>query len=75
MFEAAELGRKVSREEFDQREPVLHAQLLEIQRELNSVVEARREAVGHGRCLHPLPSVTSRRWPRRHGGHDPARRG
>ena len=54
MFEAAELGRKVSREEFDQREPVLHAQLLEIQRELNSanvpvvVVVSGVEGAGKG---------------------------
>jgi len=34
MFEAAELGRKISREEFEKIEPVLHTSLLEVQRQL-----------------------------------------
>ncbi len=34
MFEAAELGRKVSKREFDEREPDLHAGLLDVQRRL-----------------------------------------
>ena len=34
MFEAAELGRKVSKHEFDEREPELHAGLLAVQRRL-----------------------------------------
>ena len=33
MFEAAELGRKLSKEEFDEAEPELRAKLLQAQRE------------------------------------------
>ena len=32
MFEAAELGRTVSKTEFDEREPELHLNLLDVQR-------------------------------------------
>lgn len=34
MFEAAELGRKVSKKEFNEAEPLIHTQLLEVQRKL-----------------------------------------
>ena len=32
MFEAAELGSKISKEEFEKREPSVHQELLELQR-------------------------------------------
>ncbi len=34
MFEAAELGRKVSKSDFDEREPTVHSELLMVQRRL-----------------------------------------
>ena len=34
MFEAAEVGHKVSKEEYKKREPELHTRLLQIQRKL-----------------------------------------
>jgi len=34
MFETAELGRKISKKEFSETEPLLHTKLLEIQRAL-----------------------------------------
>lgn len=54
MFEAAELGRKVSREEYDAREPELHAGLLAAQREIRAagtpviIIVAGVEGAGKG---------------------------
>ena len=60
MFEAAELGRKVSKKDFDIQEPQLHTQLLEIQRELRHsnipviVIVSGVEGAGKGAVVNRL---------------------
>lgn len=57
MFEAAELGRKVSKKEFDAREPDLHTALLEAQRRLRDadfpviVIVSGVEGAGKGEVV------------------------
>jgi AMP-polyphosphate phosphotransferase len=60
MFEAAELGRKVSKTEFDKIEPELHTSLLSIQRELMQtnipviVIVSGVEGAGKGEVVNCL---------------------
>jgi polyphosphate:AMP phosphotransferase len=60
MFEAAELGRKVSKKEYKEREPELHTQLLEVQRQLRSaklpviVIVSGVEGAGKGAVVNRL---------------------
>ncbi len=57
MFEAVELGRKVSRNEFDAREPDLHARLLDVQRQFRDadfpviVIVSGVEGAGKGEVV------------------------
>ncbi len=60
MFEAAELGREISKREFKKREPVLHTRLLEVQRELRGstspviVILSGVEGAGKGEVVNRL---------------------
>lgn len=60
MFEAAELGRKVSKGEYKEREPELHTQLLDIQRELRAanlpvvIIVSGVEGAGKGQVVNCL---------------------
>ena len=60
MFEAAELGRKVSKKEYKEREPELHTQLLEVQRQLRSaklpviIIVSGVEGAGKGAAVNRL---------------------
>ena len=60
MFEAAELGRKISKKEFDEAEPVLHTKLLEVQRQLRKtnipviVIVSGVEGAGKGAVVNRL---------------------
>ncbi|MEQ8234089.1 MAG: polyphosphate:AMP phosphotransferase [Gammaproteobacteria bacterium] len=57
MFEAAELGRKISKQEFEAREPTLHAGLLGVQRRLREadfpvvVIVSGVEGAGKGEVV------------------------
>ena len=60
MFESAELGRKISRTEFDKLEPELHTNLLTIQRELRGtkipviIIVSGVEGAGKGEVVNQL---------------------
>jgi polyphosphate:AMP phosphotransferase len=60
MFEAAEVGRKVSKQDFKQQEPELHTQLLEVQRALRGsntpviVLVSGVEGAGKGAVVNRL---------------------
>lgn len=60
MFEAVELGRKISKKEFEQEEPTLHTQLLEVQRELHQtqipviIIVSGVEGAGKGGVVNRL---------------------
>jgi AMP-polyphosphate phosphotransferase len=60
MFESAELGRKISRTEFDKLEPELHTNLLTIQRELRGtkipviIIVSGVEGAGKGEVVNRL---------------------
>jgi polyphosphate:AMP phosphotransferase len=69
MFEAAELGRKVSRDEYREREPVLRAELLEAQNQLRAagafpviVVVAGVDGAGKGDTVNLLNEWLDPRW-------------
>lgn len=68
MFEAAELGRKVSKEEFDKAAPGLRAELLEIQQKLRCadfpviVVFAGVNGAGKGETVNLLNEWMDPRW-------------
>lgn len=60
MFEAVELGRKISKKEFDELEPALHTRLLELQRELKDsnvpviIIISGVEGAGKGEVVNRL---------------------
>ncbi len=60
MFEAVELGRKISKNEFDEEEPKLHTKLLEIQRSLRNsnipviIIVSGVEGAGKGEVVNRL---------------------
>jgi len=60
MFEAVELGRKISKNEFDEEEPKLHTKLLEIQRTLRNsnipviIIVSGIEGAGKGEVVNRL---------------------
>jgi polyphosphate:AMP phosphotransferase len=60
MFEAAELGQKLSKKEFDEAEPILHTKLLEAQRQLRKtntpviVIVSGVEGAGKGEVVNRL---------------------
>ena len=60
MFEAAELGQKISKKEFAEAEPVLHTKLLEVQRQLRKtnipviVIVSGVEGAGKGAVVNRL---------------------
>ena len=60
MFEAAELGRKVSREDFNKEEPELHTKLLSVQRALREtnipviIIVSGVEGAGKGEVVNRL---------------------
>ena len=60
MFEAAELGRRVSKKEFATQEPQLHTRLLEVQRELRTtdipviIIVSGVEGAGKGAVVNRL---------------------
>jgi len=62
MFEAVELGRKVSKKDYKEREPRLHTQLLEVQRRLKGseipviVIVSGVEGAGKGAVVNQLSS-------------------
>ena len=69
MFEAAELGRAVSREEFKAREPVLLGELLEVQSQLRAaatfpviIVFAGVDGAGKGETVNLLNAWMDPRW-------------
>jgi polyphosphate:AMP phosphotransferase len=69
MFEAAELGRSVSKEEYRSREPVLRAELLEVQQQLRAagkfsviVVFAGVDGAGKGETVNLLNAWMDPRW-------------
>ena len=68
MFEAAELGQKVSKEEFKRRVPHLRTQLLDVQRQLTDarfpviVVFAGVDAAGKGETVNLLNEWMDPRW-------------
>jgi AMP-polyphosphate phosphotransferase len=69
MFEAAELGRAVSREEFKAREPVLLGELLEVQSQLRTaaafpvvIVFAGVDGAGKGETVNVLNAWMDPRW-------------
>jgi AMP-polyphosphate phosphotransferase len=69
MFEAAELGRTVSKDEYKSREPVLRAELLDVQQELRAagsfpviVVFAGVDGAGKGETVNLLNAWMDPRW-------------
>jgi polyphosphate kinase 2 (PPK2 family) len=69
MFEAAELGRSVSKEEYKAREPVLRAELLQVQQQLRTagrfaviVVFAGVDGAGKGETVNRLNAWMDPRW-------------
>jgi polyphosphate:AMP phosphotransferase len=69
MFEAAELGSRVKKSEFKQREPVLRQELLDAQRELREdghspviVVVAGVDGAGKGQIVNLLNEWMDPRW-------------
>ena len=68
MFEAAELGRQVSREEYKQRVPKLRTRLLELQQQLRGapfpviVVFAGVDGAGKGETINLLNAWMDPRW-------------
>jgi len=69
MFEAAELGRSVSKDEYKAREPVLRAELLAVQQELRAsgkfsviVVFAGVDGAGKGETVNLLNAWMDPRW-------------
>ena len=69
MFEAAELGRTVSKEEFKAREPVLRGELLDVQSQLRAaaafpviVVFAGVDGAGKGETVNLLNEWMDPRW-------------
>ncbi len=68
MFEAAELGRKTSREDYKRREPRLRAQLLEVQQRLRTasfpviVLFAGVDGAGKGETVNLLNAWLDPRW-------------
>ncbi len=60
MFEAAELGREISKSEYDKEEPLLHTKLLEIQRRLREtnipviIILSGVEGAGKGAVVNRL---------------------
>jgi polyphosphate:AMP phosphotransferase len=69
MFRTAELGRKVVKEEYKQRESVLRQQLLEVQRKMNQlgrfsviVVFAGVDGAGKGQTVNLLNEWMDPRW-------------
>ncbi|HEY3384623.1 MAG TPA: polyphosphate:AMP phosphotransferase [Vicinamibacterales bacterium] len=69
MFEAAELGRKVSKEEYKAREPVLRGELLDVQNQLRAaaacsviVVFAGVDGAGKGETVNLLNAWMDPRW-------------
>lgn len=68
MFEAAELGRAVSREDYKRREPRLRAQLLEVQQRLRTapfpviVLFAGVDGAGKGETVNLLNAWLDPRW-------------
>ncbi len=60
MFEAAEVGRKIAKKEYDAREPQLHTELLAVQRELRAselsviIVVSGVEGAGKGEVVNRL---------------------
>ncbi len=69
MFEAAELGRAVSREEFKAREPILLGELLEVQSRLRAaaafpviIVFAGVDGAGKGETVNLLNAWMDPRW-------------
>jgi AMP-polyphosphate phosphotransferase len=69
MFEAAELGQNVSKEEYREREPVLRGELLEVQNRLRAsaafpviVVFAGVDGAGKGETVNLLNAWMDPRW-------------
>lgn len=68
MFEAAELGREVAKDEYKAREPVLRAELLEVQQQLRSapfpvvIVFAGVDGAGKGETVNLLNAWMDPRW-------------
>ncbi len=69
MFEAAELGRALSKEEYKSREPRLRAELLQVQQELRAagqcpviVVFAGVDGAGKGETVNLLSAWMDPRW-------------
>jgi polyphosphate:AMP phosphotransferase len=69
MFEAAELGRKVSREDYRAREPVLRGELLQVQNDLRAagrfpviIVFAGVDGAGKGDTVNLLNEWMDPRW-------------
>ncbi|RKZ46909.1 MAG: polyphosphate:AMP phosphotransferase [Gammaproteobacteria bacterium] len=60
MFEAAELGRKIAKKDFDEEEPLLHTNLLEVQRKLKDsgtpviIIVSGVEGAGKGEVVNRL---------------------
>jgi len=60
MFEAAELGRKISKKEFDAIEPELHTRLLQVQQQLKDsntsviIIVSGVEGAGKGEVVNRL---------------------
>ncbi|HKK15291.1 MAG TPA: polyphosphate:AMP phosphotransferase, partial [Gammaproteobacteria bacterium] len=60
MFEAAELGHRISKSEFDKEEPELHTKLLKVQRDLREtsipviVIVSGVEGAGKGEVVNRL---------------------
>jgi len=75
MFEVAELGRKVSRQEFDAAEPALRSELLEAQFALKSrkfpviIIISGADCAGKGEAVHRLNEwLTRAGWTRTPSG-------
>ena len=68
MFEAAELGRSVTKEEYKKRVPGLRTELLEVQRRLTEakfpviIVFAGVDAAGKGETVNLLNEWMDPRW-------------
>ncbi len=69
MFETAELGRKVSKEEYKEREPILRQELLQVQRELLEagrfpviILFAGVDGAGKGQTVNKLNEWMDPRW-------------
>jgi AMP-polyphosphate phosphotransferase len=69
MFEAAELGRSISKEEFKAREPVLLGELLDVQQQLRAtatfpviIVFAGVDGAGKGEIVNRLNAWMDPRW-------------